>query len=168
MTAVPDIQAFNITRRDAFLLLACDGFWGALRRTQACAASAPHAALKLTLACHAQQKLKAQSSKLPPRLPILQLPIPDSLLPLSCASVVFSPQDAVDFAQRETAEKGNDAKQTCNRLIHEAIRERRCKDNCTVMLLQLQHGEKQAPPQHVDGAGGQHAAAPAAATPGGT
>ena len=51
---------------------------------------------------------------------------------------VFSPQDAVDFAQRELAAKGNDAKQTCNRLIYEAIRERRCKDNCTVMLVQLQ------------------------------
>jgi serine/threonine protein phosphatase PrpC len=80
---------------------------------------------------------------------------------------VFSPQDAVDFAQRELTEKGNDAKQTCNRLIHEAIRERRCKDNCTVMLVQLQHGEE-APPQGVDGAGGRRAAVAAAATtPGG-
>lgn len=50
---------------------------------------------------------------------------------------VFSPQDAVDFAQREMAEKGRDPKQTCNRLLHEAIRERRCKDNCTVMLVKF-------------------------------
>jgi len=28
MSAVPDVQAFQISRRDAFLLLACDGFWG--------------------------------------------------------------------------------------------------------------------------------------------
>ena len=28
MSAVPDVQAFQINRRDAFLLLACDGFWG--------------------------------------------------------------------------------------------------------------------------------------------
>jgi len=30
--------------------------------------------------------------------------------------------------------------QTCNRLIHEAIRERKCKDNCTALLLRFDHG----------------------------
>ncbi|EFN54009.1 hypothetical protein CHLNCDRAFT_25388 [Chlorella variabilis] len=75
MTAVPDIQAFQLSSRDAFLLLACDGFWG-----------------------------------------------------------VFSPQDAVDYARRELG-LGKGVKQTCNRLIYEAIRERKCKDNCTVMLV---------------------------------
>jgi serine/threonine protein phosphatase PrpC len=50
---------------------------------------------------------------------------------------VFSPQDAVDFAQRELCAKGNGVKQTCNRLIYEAIRERNCRDNCTVMLVTL-------------------------------
>lgn len=29
--------------------------------------------------------------------------------------------------------------QTCNRLIHEAIRERKCTDNCTVLLLRFDH-----------------------------
>ena len=91
---------------------------------------------------------------------------------------MFSPQDAVDFAQREMAEKGHNAKQTCNRLLHEAVRERHCKDNCTVMLLQLQHGGGQAQAaQRVDGAGEQGgqpaapkagAAAAASAPPGGT
>lgn len=52
---------------------------------------------------------------------------------------VFSPQDAVEFAQQELVGKGNSVKQTCNRLIHEAIRERGCKDNCTVMLVLLRH-----------------------------
>ncbi|KAI3431339.1 hypothetical protein D9Q98_004396 [Chlorella vulgaris] len=80
MSAVPDVQAFQVSARDAFLLLACDGFWG-----------------------------------------------------------VFSPQDAVEFAQQELVGKGNSVKQTCNRLIHEAIRERGCKDNCTVMLVLLRH-----------------------------
>ncbi|PRW39315.1 putative phosphatase 2C 67 [Chlorella sorokiniana] len=83
MSAVPDVQAFQISRRDAFLLLACDGFWG-----------------------------------------------------------VFGPQDAVDFAQRELEAKGNSVKQTCNRLIHEAIRERKCKDNCTVLLLRFDHSRQ--------------------------
>ncbi|KAL4440518.1 hypothetical protein ABPG75_003519 [Micractinium tetrahymenae] len=78
MSAAPDIQAFQLGPREAFLLLACDGFWG-----------------------------------------------------------VFSPQDAVDFAQREMVLKGHAPKQTCNRLLHEAIRERRCKDNCTLLLVKF-------------------------------
>lgn len=32
--------------------------------------------------------------------------------------------------------------QTCNRLIHEAIRERKCKDNCTVLLLRFDHSRQ--------------------------
>lgn len=32
MSVLPDIQAFQLGPREAFLLLACDGFWGALRR----------------------------------------------------------------------------------------------------------------------------------------
>lgn len=27
-SVVPDIQAFTITDRDSFMLVACDGFWG--------------------------------------------------------------------------------------------------------------------------------------------
>lgn len=38
MSAVPDIQAFSLTSRDRFLLLACDGFWGArAQHVSACA-----------------------------------------------------------------------------------------------------------------------------------
>ena len=37
MSAVPDVQAFQISARDAFLLLACDGFWGAARPAAPCA-----------------------------------------------------------------------------------------------------------------------------------
>ena len=48
---------------------------------------------------------------------------------------VFGAQDAVDFAAAELWGRGKDAKQVCNRLVHEAIRERRCADNCTVMLV---------------------------------
>lgn len=57
-----------------------------------------------------------------------------------CTAGVFSPQDAVDFAQRELVGKGHGVKQTCNRLIHEAIRQRNCRDNCTVMLIVFGHG----------------------------
>ena len=33
MTALPDIQAFQMTPRDAFLLCGCDGFWGTYSQT---------------------------------------------------------------------------------------------------------------------------------------
>lgn len=50
---------------------------------------------------------------------------------------VFPPQEAVDFAAHELWVKGNDVKQTCNRLVYAAIRERGCRDNCTVLLLRF-------------------------------
>ena len=31
--------------------------------------------------------------------------------------------------------EGREPKAVTNRLLHEAIRERKCKDNCTVMLI---------------------------------
>jgi hypothetical protein len=47
---------------------------------------------------------------------------------------VFDAQDAAEFAARAMAE-GRRAKAVTNRLIHEAVRERRAKDNVTVMLI---------------------------------
>lgn len=31
MSALPDIQAFTLSEREAFLLMGCDGFWGERR-----------------------------------------------------------------------------------------------------------------------------------------
>jgi hypothetical protein len=64
----------------------------------------------------------------------LVIPLPHLAPPLAG---VFGPQDAADFAQRELHGKGNSVKQSCNRLIYEAVRERNCKDNCTVMLVRF-------------------------------
>lgn len=36
-------------------------------------------------------------------------------------------------------QEGKDDKSVTNRLIYEAVRERRCKDNCTCLLLRFSH-----------------------------
>ncbi|KAF5842845.1 phosphatase 2C-like domain-containing protein [Dunaliella salina] len=80
-TSAPDVTAFELGPRDAFLILACDGFWG-----------------------------------------------------------VFDAQNAVDMAQQLLAQ-GRGEKSVANRLLNEAVRERKCKDNVTVMLVRLRAGE---------------------------
>lgn len=54
----------------------------------------------------------------------------------TCACRVFGAQDAVDTAAALLAE-GRAAKDVTNRLLNMAIRERRCKDNCSVLLLRF-------------------------------
>jgi serine/threonine protein phosphatase PrpC len=49
---------------------------------------------------------------------------------------VVDPQDAVDIAA-EQLRTGKDAKGVCNRLLNEAVTVRRCKDNCSVLLVVL-------------------------------
>lgn len=75
MSAIPNIQIFNITSQDKFLLCGCDGFW-------------------------------------------------------SC----FSPQDAAQLVS-EMSQAGKSLKAICNRLVYMAVRERQCKDNCTVIVI---------------------------------
>ena len=48
---------------------------------------------------------------------------------------MFGAQDAVDAFQRALV--GRDEKGAANRVLHEAVRERRCLDNCTVMLVRF-------------------------------
>ncbi len=63
------------------------------------------------------------------------IPGRDRFLLLACDGyfTVVSPQDAVEQVTR-LLRAGHDAKGVCVRLLHEAIRERRCKDNCTIVL----------------------------------
>lgn len=63
------------------------------------------------------------------------LPQQDRFLLLACDGffTVFSPQEAVHAAVQLLEEK-RDAKWVCVRLLHQAIRERKCKDNCTLVL----------------------------------
>lgn len=85
MSAAPDIQVFNISPQDRFLLCACDGFW-------------------------------------------------------SC----FGPQDAVK-AVSDLSQTGRPLKAVCDRLVYMAVRERRCKDNCTVLLAVFIHKDAVMP-----------------------
>ncbi|XP_020529920.1 probable protein phosphatase 2C 8 isoform X3 [Amborella trichopoda] len=75
VTAVPDIHSFNITKREHFIILGCDGLWG-----------------------------------------------------------VFGSGDAVEFVGKLLKE-GLSASIVSRRLVREAIRERRCKDNCTAIVI---------------------------------
>jgi hypothetical protein len=49
---------------------------------------------------------------------------------------VFEPQGAIDMALKLLGD-GKDIKAVTDRLLNEAIRERKCKDNCTIILLQF-------------------------------
>lgn len=73
--ATPDIHSFELTEREHFMILGCDGLWG-----------------------------------------------------------VFGPSDAVDFVQKLLKE-GLPITSISRRLVREAIRERRCKDNCTAIVV---------------------------------
>ncbi|KAL9324452.1 hypothetical protein ACSQ67_009309 [Phaseolus vulgaris] len=51
---------------------------------------------------------------------------------------VFGPSDAVDFVQKLLNE-GLPVATVCRRLVREAVRERRCKDNCTAIIIVFKH-----------------------------
>mmetsp|Transcript_34318 Transcript_34318/g.97214 ORF Transcript_34318/g.97214 Transcript_34318/m.97214 type:complete len:330 (+) Transcript_34318:176-1165(+) len=81
-SSVPNITSFELSLRDRFLLVACDGFWN-----------------------------------------------------------LWSADDAVQSTTALLAE-GMDQKAVTNRLLNITVRERRCKDNCTLMLLEFVRSEK--------------------------
>ncbi|KAM7475335.1 hypothetical protein LguiB_022578 [Lonicera macranthoides] len=75
VVATPDIHSFDLTERDNFIILGCDGLWG-----------------------------------------------------------VFGPGDAVEFVHKLLKE-GLPVGAVSRRLVKEAVRERRCKDNCTAIVI---------------------------------
>ncbi|XP_020704982.1 probable protein phosphatase 2C 67 isoform X1 [Dendrobium catenatum] len=77
--ASPDVHSFELTEREHFVILGCDGLWG-----------------------------------------------------------VFGPSDAVAFVQKQLKETSS-ATSAARRLVREAIRERRCKDNCTAIVIVFKH-----------------------------
>ncbi|OMP10774.1 phosphatase 2C (PP2C)-like protein [Corchorus olitorius] len=79
VVATPDIHSFDLTDREHFIILGCDGLWG-----------------------------------------------------------VFGPSDAVEFVQKLLKE-GLPVTAVCRRLVREAVRERRCKDNCTAIIIVFRH-----------------------------
>ncbi|CAN0902359.1 Probable protein phosphatase 2C 8 [Linum grandiflorum] len=79
VSATPDIHSFELTEKDHFIILGCDGLWG-----------------------------------------------------------VFGPSDAVQFIQK-LLKDGLSAAAVTRRLVKEAVLERRCKDNCTAIVVVLRH-----------------------------
>ncbi|KAL2478926.1 putative protein phosphatase 2C 8 [Forsythia ovata] len=75
VVATPDVHSFDLTERDHFMILGCDGLWG-----------------------------------------------------------VFGPSDAVQFVHKLLKE-GLPVAAVSRRLVREAVRERRCKDNCTAVVI---------------------------------
>ncbi|XP_027167506.1 probable protein phosphatase 2C 8 [Coffea eugenioides] len=75
VVATPDIHSFDLTERDHFIILGCDGLWG-----------------------------------------------------------VFGPSDAVEFV-RKLLQDGLPVAVVSRHLVREAVRERRCKDNCTAIVI---------------------------------
>ncbi|XP_031374557.1 probable protein phosphatase 2C 8 isoform X1 [Punica granatum] len=75
VVATPDVHSFDITGREHFIILGCDGLWG-----------------------------------------------------------VFGPSDAVEFVHKLLKE-GLSVAVVTRRLVKEAVRERRCKDNCTAIVI---------------------------------
>jgi integrin-linked kinase-associated serine/threonine phosphatase 2C len=49
----------------------------------------------------------------------------------------MDPQATVELVQQQL-QRGKDEKAVTNKLINEAVIERRCKDNCTVMLVRFE------------------------------
>ncbi|XP_013641727.2 probable protein phosphatase 2C 8 [Brassica napus] len=78
--ATPDIHAFELTEREDFMILGCDGLWE-----------------------------------------------------------VFGPSDAVGFVQKLLKE-GLPVSTISRRLVKEAVKERRCKDNCTAIVIVFKRG----------------------------
>ncbi|PRQ15975.1 putative protein-serine/threonine phosphatase [Rosa chinensis] len=79
VVATPDIHSFDLTEREHFIILGCDGLWG-----------------------------------------------------------VIGPSDAVDFVQKQLKE-GLPVTAISRSLVREAVRERRCKDNCTAIIILFRH-----------------------------
>ncbi|KAJ3683422.1 hypothetical protein LUZ60_013649 [Juncus effusus] len=64
----------------------------------------------------------------------------DQFIILGCDGLwgVFGPSEAVEFVQKQLKETSS-ASVAVRRLVKEAIRERRCKDNCTAILILFKH-----------------------------
>lgn len=75
VVSTPDVHSFDLTDREHFIILGCDGLWG-----------------------------------------------------------VFGPSDAVQFVQKLLKE-GLPVASVSRHLVREAVRERRCKDNCTAIVI---------------------------------
>ncbi|CAI5459775.1 unnamed protein product [Closterium sp. Yama58-4] len=75
-----------------------------------------------------------------PDISVFHLSPRDCFLLLACDGLwgVFSPADAVKFTQA-LLQKGVSVESVARRVVKEAVWERKCKDNCSVLLLSFLH-----------------------------
>ncbi|CAI5967101.1 unnamed protein product [Closterium sp. NIES-64] len=75
-----------------------------------------------------------------PDISVFHLSPRDRFLLLACDGLwgVFSPADAVEFTQ-DLLQKGVSVESAARRVVKEAVWERKCKDNCSVLLLSFHH-----------------------------
>ncbi|GJP31281.1 hypothetical protein CLOM_g10628 [Closterium sp. NIES-68] len=75
-----------------------------------------------------------------PDINVFHLSPRDCFLLLACDGLwgVFSPADAVNFTQG-LLQKGVSVESAARRVVKEAVWERKCKDNCSVLLLSFHH-----------------------------
>ncbi|CAI7803641.1 unnamed protein product [Closterium sp. NIES-53] len=75
-----------------------------------------------------------------PDISVFHLSPRDRFLLLACDGLwgVFSPADAVKFTQ-DLLQKGVSVESAARRVVKEGVWERKCKDNCSVLLLSFHH-----------------------------
>ncbi|KAH9763700.1 putative protein phosphatase 2C 8 [Citrus sinensis] len=115
VVATPDIHSFEVTERDHFIILGCDGLWGVFGPSDA--VEFVQKLLKVT----AHFAFTCQSEKLVDFF--MELIILSGLL-----KEVF-----------KCLQEGLSVTAVSRRLVREAVLERRCKDNCTAIVIIFGH-----------------------------
>lgn len=127
-SARPDVTAFSISARDRFLLCGCDGFFSV--------GTAPGDACNRRCLRHVSVRASTPQQRARRGRPAMH-----------CRQVM-EPQATIEMAAA-LLDAGREPKAVTNRLLNEAVVVRKCKDNCSVLLVVFQHdgasqGELQA------------------------
>ncbi|CAI5529608.1 unnamed protein product [Closterium sp. Naga37s-1] len=87
-----------------------------------------------------RQRIEKAGVSCTPDISVFHLSPRDRFLLLACDGLwgVFSPADAVKFTQ-DLLQKGVSVESAARRVVKEGVWERKCKDNCSVLLLSFHH-----------------------------
>ena len=151
LSAVADVQIFNLTKHDKFLLLGCDGFWScwsaddAVATTQGLleAGRTPKEAANRLVYLVGLIKYTCGKCLSANTLRILALP--------QCPASAVSDWAALSKMPLVQRGQPTDCQHSCictpspslYQLSLQTIRERRCKDNCSVLIMTIESRTKQ-------------------------